>query len=77
MKFANASKQVIGTIAYEPAVAISVYDWWTPNYYKHIGQGFQKNVEFLQDDKDPPEEIESADDSDWGFVGNNENIYGR
>lgn len=69
MKFSNTSRQVIGSVTYEPAVAITVYDWWTPDYYKP--QGFKVNVEYLRDEKDPaPENMASVDDGDWGFANN-------
>lgn len=35
-------------------------------YYKYIKQGIPDNVEFLSEDKDPPEEIDDDDDL-WNF----------
>lgn len=66
LKFANASRQPVASISYEPAVSVKVYDWWTPNYYKYVKQGFQDNLEFLDEDKDPAEEIDTDDDL-WNF----------
>lgn len=72
MKFSNASRQIIGTITYEPAVSIAVYDWWAPDYYKP--QGFKANVEYLRDEKDAMlEESAGGDDGDWGFAANDNN----
>lgn len=66
LKFSNATGQTVATTSYEPAVSVTVYDWWTPNYYKYVKHGFQDNMEFLKDEKDQPEEIE-ADDDLWNF----------
>lgn len=66
LKFSSVTKQTIATTSYEPAVSVTVHDWWTPNYYKYVKQGFQDNVEFLKDEKDQPEEIDTDDDL-WNF----------
>lgn len=69
LKFSNTSRQIIGSITYEPAVAIAVYDWWTPDYYKP--QGFKANVEYLRDEKEQAVEEMATGDDDWGFAANN------
>lgn len=69
MKFTTATKQSIASISYDPIVSVTVYDWWMPSYYKYIKQDHQPNLEFLSDDREPPEEFE-PDDGLWNFDSN-------
>lgn len=71
MKFAGASRQIVGSITYEPAKEIQVYDWWTPTYAKYVKQGVQPKLEYIRDEKDAPDDGPGMTDDDaWDFVMN-------
>lgn len=63
LKFSNASRHVVASVAYDPVISVNVYDWWTPNYYKYVNQGFQKNLEYLADEKEAI--VDNDPDDDW------------
>lgn len=70
MKFAGASHQIVGSIVYEPAIDIRVYDWWTPTYAKYVKQGVQPNLEYIRDHKDAVDDDGPGmtDDDAWDYV---------
>lgn len=68
MRFANASRQDVAMIAYEPTQEIRVYDWWTPTYAKYVKPGTKPDLEYLCDEKDANDEPGITDDDAWDFV---------
>lgn len=69
MNFKNVSGAKIASVIYEPAASVNIYDWWVPTYAKYVRQGFQPSLEYLRDEKEPPEEfVGMTDDDAWDYV---------
>lgn len=69
LKFAGTSRQIVGSIVYEPVTDIRVYDWWTPAYAKYVKQGVQPNLEYIRDERDAiDDEPGMTDDDAWDYV---------
>lgn len=73
MHFANVSGVKIGSVVYEPANQIRVYDWWVPIYSKYVKHGNQPSLEYVKDDKDTEidNNLDGTDDDAWDYVINN------
>lgn len=75
MQFSNISGTKLGSVVYEPASLIRVYDWWVPTYAQYVKQGLQPSLEYLFDRKDSNDnndnQNEADDDDAWDYVINN------
>lgn len=73
MQFTNISGTKLGSVVYEPAASIRVYDWWLPTYAKYVRQGSQPSLEYVKDDKDANDNNNQneLDDDSWDYVINN------
>lgn len=72
MHFSNISGSKIGSVVYEPASSIQVYDWWVPTYSKYVKQGLQPDLEYVRDEKDLSDNNQHGTDDDaWDYVINN------
>lgn len=69
MQFANISGTIVGSVGYEPAISIRVYDWWTPDYAKHVSLGSESALEYLRDVVDLNDNNNQNDvDDSWDNV---------
>lgn len=73
MQFSNISGTKLGSVVYEPASSIRVYDWWVPTYAQYVKQGLQPSLEYLCDKKDSNDNNQNdlEDDDAWDYVINN------
>lgn len=73
MQFSNISGAKVGSVVYEPATSIKMYDWWHPTYSKYVKQGLQPSLEFVPDEKESSDnnQNELDDDDAWDYVINN------
>ncbi|XP_031617510.1 transmembrane protein 183 isoform X2 [Contarinia nasturtii] len=72
IQFNNISCAKVGSVVYEPASSIRVYDWWVPTYSKYVKQGLQPSLEYVKDEKDSDDNNQNiTDDDSWDYVINN------
>lgn len=73
MQFSNISGTKLGSVVYEPAASIRVYDWWAPTYAKYVKQGSQPSLEYIKDEKNTNDnnDQDETDDDSWDYVINN------
>lgn len=68
MEFRNISGTKVGSVVYEPAISIRVYDWWTPTYAKYVSHGTESAVEYLRDETDLNDNNRDDVDDSWDNV---------
>lgn len=73
IQFSNITGAKVGSVVYEPASSIHVYDWWVPTYAKYVKQGLQPALEYVKDEKDSNDNnnFNGTDDDAWDYVINN------
>lgn len=73
LHFSNITGAKVGSVVYEPASSIRVYDWWIPTYAKYVKQGLQPSLEYVNDEKESNDSNNQngTDDDAWDYVINN------
>lgn len=68
MQFSSISGNIVGSVVYEPAISIRVYDWWTPTYAKYVSHGTESSMEYLRDETDLNDNNPDEIDDSWDNV---------